>query len=95
MTKIEQIRTRRQQAHRQLLDMKSKVYEAFLKMESATDADGALPKKAKELIAIGISVVIDCESCLEWHITQAARKGATKQEVLEAVEHDAGNTAEI
>lgn len=55
-------------------------------MESATYRDGALPKKAKELIAIGISVVIDCESCMECHITQAAHAGASRQEVLEAVE---------
>jgi AhpD family alkylhydroperoxidase len=86
MVDIQQIRTRRQQAHQQLLELKSKVYEAFLKMESATYVDGALSKKSKELIAIGISVVIDCESCMEWHITQAARDGASPQEVLEAVE---------
>lgn len=86
MSKLEQIKKRRQQAHRQLLNMKSKVYEAFLKMEAVTYTDGALPKKTKELIAIGISVAIDCESCMEWHITQAARDGATRQEVLEAVE---------
>ncbi len=86
MTRIEQIRTRRQQAHRQLLDMKSKVYEAFLKVEAATYADGALSRKAKELIAIGVSVVMDCESCMEWHITQAAKAGATPREVLEAAE---------
>jgi AhpD family alkylhydroperoxidase len=86
MNKIEQIRNRRQQAHRQLLHMKSKVYDAFLKMEAATYADGALPKKTKELIAVGISVVIDCESCMEWHISQAAKDGASRQEVLEAVE---------
>jgi AhpD family alkylhydroperoxidase len=86
MSRIEEIRELRQQAHRQLLDAKSKVYEAFLAMERATYVDGALPKKTKELIAIGISVVIDCESCMEWHITQAARAGATRAEVLEAVE---------
>lgn len=86
MTRIEQIRTRRQQAHRQLREMKSSVYDAFLRMESATYTDGAIPKKAKELIAIGISVVIDCESCMEWHITQAARDGASREEVLEALE---------
>lgn len=86
MTKIEQIRERRRQAHRQLLDAKSKVYTAFLQMESATYAAGALPKRTKELIAVGISVVIDCESCTEWHITQAARDGASREEVLEAVE---------
>jgi AhpD family alkylhydroperoxidase len=86
MNKIEQIRNRRQQAHRQLLHMKSKVYDAFLKMEAATYADGALPKKTKELIAVGISVVTDCQSCMQWHIDQAAKAGASQQEILEAVE---------
>jgi AhpD family alkylhydroperoxidase len=86
MSRIEQIRQQRQHAHRQLLDAKSKVYEAFLAMEKAAFSEGVLPRKTKELIAAGISVVIDCESCMEWHITQAARAGATRAEVLEAVE---------
>jgi alkylhydroperoxidase/carboxymuconolactone decarboxylase family protein YurZ len=29
---------------------------------------------------------MDCESCMQWHIEQAAKAGATQQEVLEAVE---------
>jgi AhpD family alkylhydroperoxidase len=66
--------------------MKSKVYESFLQMEQATYTDGALSKKTKELIAIGISVQMDCESCMQWHIDQAAACGATSQEILEAVE---------
>jgi AhpD family alkylhydroperoxidase len=86
MNKIEQIRQRRQEAHRQLLDAKSKVYKAFLDLEAAAFAEGALPKKTKELIAAGISVVGNCESCMEWHITQAARSGASRQEILEAIE---------
>ena len=41
-------------------------------MERNTYKDGKLSKKQKELIAIGILVVINCESCMEWHIKQAA-----------------------
>jgi AhpD family alkylhydroperoxidase len=66
--------------------LKSKVYKAFLDMEAAAYGDGALPKRTKELIAVGISVVIDCESCMQWHIEQAAKAGASQGEVLEAVE---------
>jgi len=77
---------RRQAAHAELLDRDSAVYRAFLELERTAFADGALPKKAKELIAVGISVVVNCESCMQWHIEQAARAGATEQEVLEAVE---------
>ena len=55
-------------------------------MEQAAFADGALSKKQKELIALGISVVTNCESCMQWHIEQAAACGATFEEVFEVVE---------
>lgn len=86
MDKIEEICRKRKLAHQELLAADSKVYRAFLDMESAAYADGALAKKHKELIAVGISVVTDCESCMQWHIDQAAHAGASRQEVLEAVE---------
>ena len=86
MDKIEEIINKRNETHQKLLSLHSKVYEKFLEMEKATFSDGELSKKAKELIAVGISVVIDCESCMQWHIKQAAKSGASQQEVLEAVE---------
>jgi len=86
VNKLKEISIRREAAHNKLLSLKSKVYQAFLQMEEAAFSDGALPKKNKELIAIGISVVIDCESCMQWHIEQAAKAGASMREVLEAVE---------
>jgi AhpD family alkylhydroperoxidase len=86
MDKLEEIARKRKAAHAKLRALKSKVYDAFLRMEQAAFSDGALPKTTKELIAIGISVTIDCESCMQWHIEQAAAAGATMREVLEAVE---------
>lgn len=86
MDKLQEITKRRKAAHSKLLALDSKVYRAFLEMEQAAYTDGALPKKTKELIALGISVVGNCESCMQWHIEQAAKAGATEREVLEAVE---------
>ena len=86
MDKIDEIVEARERAHARLLELDSKVYKAFLEMEEAAFSDGALPKKVKELIALGISVVIDCESCMQWHIEQAVTAHATEAEVLEAVE---------
>jgi len=86
MSRIDEICEKRRQAHQKLLSADSRVYRAFLDMEAAAYGDGALAKKHKELIAVGISVVTDCESCMQWHIEQAAKAGATKQELLEAVE---------
>jgi len=84
--KIDEIVESRERAHARLLELDSKVYRAFLEMEEAAFSDGALPKKVKELIALGISVVINCESCMQWHIEQAVTANATEAEVLEAVE---------
>lgn len=73
-------------AHANFLSLKSKVYEKFLELEETTYTDGFLKKKDKELIATGIAVVINCESCMQWHISEAVKSGATFQEVLEAIE---------
>lgn len=86
MNKLQEIIRKRKEAHAKLLSLDSKVYRAFLEMEKATFSSGAVSKKAKELIAVGISVVIDCESCMQWHIEQASKAGASMEEVLEAVE---------
>jgi len=86
MSNLEDISRRRKKAHAKLLATKSRVYKAFLEMERAAFSDGALPKKQKELIAVGISVTINCESCMQWHIEQAANSGASESEILEAVE---------
>lgn len=86
MDKLEEIARKRKQAHTRLINLGSPVYEAFLEMEKAAYSDGALEKRFKELIAVGISLVTNCESCMQWHIEQAAHSGATKAQVLEAID---------
>ncbi len=84
--KLREMSLLRKKAHSTMIKKNSKVYEAFLQMEEATYSDGELKSKVKELIAVGISVVINCESCMQWHIEQAAEKGATEREIIEAIE---------
>lgn len=84
--KLRQIAAKRKHAHARLVALKSRVYGAFLEMEKAAYSDGALSKRQKELIAVGISIVNDCESCMQWHIEQAAAAGASFEELLEAIE---------
>ena len=85
-TKLSHITHQRKWAHGKWLKINSKVYNAAMKMEEAAFSDGALSKKHKELIALGIGVITDCESCMQWHMEQAIQAGATQQEVIEAIE---------
>jgi AhpD family alkylhydroperoxidase len=83
--KIDEIIKLRKKAH-SYYSKKSKVYKSFVEMENNTYIDGAILRKNKELIAIGISVVQNCESCMEWHIKMAIDNDASQDEILEAIE---------
>ena len=84
--KIERIISGRKEAHEFLINKKSKVYNSFLELEKNTYIDNKLSKMYKELIALGISVIIKCESCMEWHINEALNSGASEEQILETLE---------
>lgn len=46
--------------------------------------DGALSAREKELIALGIGVAVQCESCIRLHTQKCLGAGATKEQILEA-----------
>lgn len=84
--KIEKIIKERNEYDKKLKNLGSNVYKAFLNMEKQSYSDGSLKKVYKELIAVGISIVINCESCMEWHIKEAIKSGASGKQILEAIE---------
>jgi AhpD family alkylhydroperoxidase len=61
----------------------SKAMEAFWAFDKAALADGAVPKKYKELIAIAVALTTQCPYCLELHKTAAVTAGATQEEIAE------------
>ena len=83
--KIEKIQSDRKTAN-EFYIQNSEVYRSFVSMERKTYSDGELEKRYKELIALGISIVINCKSCLEWHIKEALRSGASEKQIIEAIE---------
>ena len=61
------------------------VEAAFREFSRKAFADGALPSKFKELIAVAVAHVTQCPYCIRGHTTLALRKGATEQEIMEAI----------
>ncbi|UCF71677.1 MAG: carboxymuconolactone decarboxylase family protein [candidate division WOR-3 bacterium] len=84
--KIKKIIRDRKHADDYLKERNSRTYRAFIDMEKAAFESGTLDKKFKEMIAIGISIAVNCESCMQWHIREALNAGATEEQVLEAIE---------
>jgi AhpD family alkylhydroperoxidase len=58
---------------------------AFWAYDKAALADGAIPKKYKELMAIAVALTTQCPYCIEVHRQQALKAGVTEQELAEAV----------
>ena len=55
----------------------------FRAMDKAALADGAIPKKYKELMAIAVALTTQCPYCIEVHRQEAIKAGATEQELAE------------
>jgi AhpD family alkylhydroperoxidase len=60
-------------------------HEAFEAFSRQVFADGALDEKTKQLIAVAVAHVTQCPYCIDSHTKVAKRKGATSEEVMEAI----------
>jgi AhpD family alkylhydroperoxidase len=59
--------------------------EAFENFSRAVFADGALPEKTKQLIAVAVAHVTQCPYCIQGHTQLARRKGNSPEEIMEAI----------
>ncbi len=82
--KIEKIIADRKKAYKYFAAA-SNVFNSFLDMEKQTYAEGSVSTKHKQLIALGISIHSNCESCMECHIRDALNAGAAREEIIEAI----------
>jgi AhpD family alkylhydroperoxidase len=67
---------------RDLAPNEQAAFEAFGK---AVFADGALPVKTKQIIAVAVAHVTQCPYCISGHTKAALRAGATPEELMEAI----------
>ncbi|MCY1668031.1 carboxymuconolactone decarboxylase family protein [Rhizobium sp. SL86] len=55
----------------------------FYALAKGATADGALSKKTKELIALGIGITQRCDGCIGFHVKALKDLGATREEIAE------------
>jgi AhpD family alkylhydroperoxidase len=58
---------------------------AFKAFSQSVFAEGALPAKTKQLIAVAVAHVTQCPYCIRGHTSAALQKGATAEEIMEAI----------
>src|SRR5215218_4956659 len=70
-------------AHR--TELAPETHEAFEAFSKQVFAEGALPEKTKQLIAVAVAHVTQCPYCIRSHTRLAVRKGASEPEIMEAI----------
>lgn len=61
------------------------IMSAWKTFNNAVFKEGALPEKTKQLIAVAVAHVTQCPYCIRSHTKTAIRKGATPEEIMEAI----------
>jgi AhpD family alkylhydroperoxidase len=61
------------------------MHDAFQAFSRTVFADGALPTKTKQLIAVAVAHVTQCPYCIRGHTKAAMRHGASHEELMEAI----------
>ncbi|MHB1064149.1 MAG: carboxymuconolactone decarboxylase family protein [Georgenia sp.] len=70
-------------AHREALA--PGIHAAWKQFSQAVFTAGALDEKTKQLIAVAVAHVTQCPYCINGHSKLARRKGASEEEVMEAI----------
>ncbi len=58
--------------------------KAFRPFDKAAVAEGSIPVKFKELIAVAVAFTTQCPYCIDVHSGNARKAGATDAEMIEA-----------
>lgn len=59
--------------------------KAFRNFNKEVFKKGALDEKTKQLIAVASAHITQCPYCIKGHTKQAKQKGATNEEIMEAI----------
>lgn len=66
-------------------DLAPKQIEAWRNFSRTVFKEGVLDEKTKQLIAVAVAHVTQCPYCIRGHVPQALKKGASKEEIMEAI----------
>jgi AhpD family alkylhydroperoxidase len=66
-------------------ELSPKAMAAFRTWDKLALEEGAIPKKYKELMAIGIALTTQCPYCIDLHRRAALNAGASERELTEVI----------
>jgi AhpD family alkylhydroperoxidase len=82
---VQEFRRERARMNEAILGEKHLGIQRFWALDSRAYEPGALDAKTKELLGLVASTVLRCNDCIAYHIDQSHQAGASKAELLDAL----------
>ncbi len=82
---IEEFNAYRSKMNEKMLAENNKVIKRIFNLDTNAFMEGALPKKTKELLGLGNSLVLRCDDCVKYHLEECFKLGLSKEEVVEGM----------
>jgi len=82
---IDEFKRNREALHKKVMEFAGKNMKEFHHLDWQAYQSGALDKKTKEMLGLVASMVLRCEDCITYHLTQCAEEGVSSEELEEAM----------
>ncbi|MCB0451803.1 MAG: carboxymuconolactone decarboxylase family protein [Aequorivita sp.] len=82
---VEEFNAYRKKMNEKMLDDNNKIIKRIFNLDTNAYMEGVLPKKTKELLGLGNSLVLRCDDCVRYHLEECHKLGLTKEEVVEGM----------
>ncbi|HBR55437.1 MAG TPA: carboxymuconolactone decarboxylase family protein [Flavobacteriaceae bacterium] len=82
---VEEFNAYRSKMNEKMMADNNKIVKRIFNLDTNAFAEGALPKKTKELLGLGNSLVLRCDDCVKYHLEACYKLNISKEEVVEAL----------
>jgi len=82
---VEEFNAYRAKMNKKMLEDNNKIVKRIFNLDTNAFLEGSLPKKTKELLGLGNSLVLRCDDCVRYHLEECYKIGFSKEEVVEAM----------
>ena len=82
---VEEFNAYRSKMNEKMIADNNKIVKRIFNLDTNAFAEGSLPKKTKELLGLGNSLVLRCDDCVKYHLEECYKLELSKEEVVEAM----------
>ena len=85
MSLVQEFNDYRAKMNDRILSEDNKVIKRIFNLDTNAFAPGAMDIKTKEILGLGMSMVLRCDDCVKYHLGKCFEVGVTKAEMFECL----------